>query len=393
MSNDFYNGGSVPAPGAPGASNTMRNEFAAIAAAFDKMPVLDVSTANNLVVVNGAGTALETTATFTGLNFASSTISGGTIDGAVIGGTTPGAGAFTSLTVNGVTVVLESGTQTLTGKTINLASNTLVATSAQMAAAVTDETGTGALVFANSPALTGVPTVPTATPGTNTTQIASTAFVTAAAFAATLPLQTGNADRFITTDGTSASWAFVPLTSGVTGTLPVANGGSGATSLTGVVKGNGTSAFTAGAVNLTSEVTGALPVGNGGTGATTLTANNVILGNGTSAPLFVAPGASGNLLMSDGTTWTSAALSDFDNDTLWRGHQRLTIANAPNVGDFTEEIRTDPGNVLMATRVTLFDTPNPGEITQTIQFGSGPVTTVVTVFDVPVVGGATQTIS
>jgi hypothetical protein len=47
-------------------------------------------------------------------------------------------------------------------------------------------------------------------------------------------------------------------------------------------------------------------VAQGGTGATTLTANNVILGNGTSAPLFVAPGATGNVLTSDGTTWTSA---------------------------------------------------------------------------------------
>jgi len=37
----------------------------------------------------------------------------------------------------------------------------------------------------------------------------------------------------------------LPLTTGVTGTLPVANGGSGAVTLTGVLKGNGTSAFTA----------------------------------------------------------------------------------------------------------------------------------------------------
>jgi hypothetical protein len=49
---------------------------------------------------------------------------------------------------------LEAATSaTLTNKTINLTSNTLVATSAQLAAAVTDETGTGALVFANSPTL------------------------------------------------------------------------------------------------------------------------------------------------------------------------------------------------------------------------------------------------
>jgi len=55
------------------------------------------------------------------------------------------------------------------------------------------------------------------------------------------------------------------------------------------------------------EVTTHTPVSSGGTGAYTLTANNVILGNGTSAVQFVAPGTSGNLLTSNGTTWASAA--------------------------------------------------------------------------------------
>lgn len=75
-------------------------------------------------------------------------------------------------------MVTLTGAQTLTNKTINLASNTLVATSAQLRAALTDETGTGAAVFAGSPALTGTPTAPTATQGTSTTQVATTAFVT-----------------------------------------------------------------------------------------------------------------------------------------------------------------------------------------------------------------------
>jgi hypothetical protein len=48
-----------------------------------------------------------------------------------------------------------------------------------------------------------------------------------------------------------------------------------------------------------------VPVARGGTGATTLTSNNVILGNGTSAVQFVAPSTAGNILTSNGTTWTS----------------------------------------------------------------------------------------
>jgi hypothetical protein len=81
------------------------------------------------------------------------------------------------------------------------------------------------------------------------------------------------------------------------GTLAVGNGGTGATTLTGVVKGNGTSAMTAGTVT----------VAEGGTGATTLTANAVVIGNGTGALQTVAPGTAGNVLSSNGTTWTSAA--------------------------------------------------------------------------------------
>ena len=51
-----------------------------------------------------------------------------------------------------------------------------------------------------------------------------------------------------------------------------------------------------------------VPASAGGTGQTSLTLNNVILGNGTSAVQFVAPGTNGNVLTSNGTTWTSAAV-------------------------------------------------------------------------------------
>jgi len=99
---------------------------------------------------------------------------------------------------------------------------------------------------------------------------------------------------FVFNNGTNVVDAVTHLTSLTLGSaLPVASGGTGSTSTT--------------YVNLTSNVTGTLPVANGGTGAATLTANNVILGNGTSAVSFVAPSTTGNLLTSNGTTWTSAA--------------------------------------------------------------------------------------
>jgi microcystin-dependent protein len=69
--------------------------------------------------------------------------------------------------------------------------------------------------------------------------------------------------------------------------------------LSGDVTGSGSTAITTTLATVT--------VAKGGTGLTTLTANNVILGNGTSTPSFVAPGASGNLLTSNGTTWQSTA--------------------------------------------------------------------------------------
>jgi hypothetical protein len=67
-----------------------------------------------------------------------------------------------------------------------------------------------------------------------------------------------------------------------------------------------------GAVAITSgTITGItdLAVADGGTGASSITANSVVLGNGTSALSgnLVAPSTSGNVLTSNGTTWTSAA--------------------------------------------------------------------------------------
>ena len=56
-----------------------------------------------------------------------------------------------------------------------------------------------------------------------------------------------------------------------------------------------------------SQLSGNVAVTNGGTGTGSLTTNGVLLGNSTSALKTVSPGSSGNVLTSDGTSWTSTA--------------------------------------------------------------------------------------
>lgn len=131
----------------------------------------------------------------------------------------------------------------------------------------------------------------------------------------------------LTSNGTTASWGPAPSSMVYPGAgIPNSTGSAWGTSYT--TSGSGTvvaltnspvfttpnlgtpSAATltnATGLPLTTGVTGTLGVANGGTGATSLTANNVILGNGTSAVQTVAPGTNGNVLTSNGTTWVSSA--------------------------------------------------------------------------------------
>ena len=103
----------------------------------------------------------------------------------------------------------------------------------------------------------------------------------------------------LVTDGLGAGAAVINANptevGGSVTSVAVSGGTTGLTTSGGPITGSGTITFA-----------GTLAVANGGTGATTLTANNVVLGNGTSAVQVVAPGTSGNLLTSDGTTWASS---------------------------------------------------------------------------------------
>jgi hypothetical protein len=83
---------------------------------------------------------------------------------------------------------------------------------------------------------------------------------------------------------------------------------------------------TSGKLDAANGLVNAIPVANGGTGTNTLTANNVLLGNGTSAIQVVAPGTSGNILKSNGTTWQSVAVPfGFTNLTAFTSSGTWTV--------------------------------------------------------------------
>jgi Chaperone of endosialidase len=83
------------------------------------------------------------------------------------------------ITITGGVSSVNGRTGNVTGlaETANGLSQFASTTSAQLATLISDETGSGNLVFSASPALTGTPTAPTAANATTTTQIATTAFV------------------------------------------------------------------------------------------------------------------------------------------------------------------------------------------------------------------------
>ena len=267
------------------------------------------------------------------------------------------AGAATAVNIGAATGTATVNNTTLAAKAITASTTLNVTGASTLTGAVGAPAGvTGPITSSSATitggSITGITDLAVADGGTG----ASTA---AAALNNLLPSQTSAANKYLQSDGTNASWDAVTVsTADITGTLPIANGGTGQTSFTngqllignstgntltpatltagsGVTITNGSGAITVaftgpGAGSVTSvdvsggttglttsggpitgsgtiTLAGTLAVANGGTSLTTLTANNVILGNGTSAPTFVAPSTNGNVLTSNGTTWASSA--------------------------------------------------------------------------------------
>ena len=87
--------------------------------------------------------------------------------------------------------------------------------------------------------------------------------------------------------------------------------------------------YPGGQVTLTSGVTGTLPVGNGGTGATTLTDKAVLISqdSGTDTVSAVAMDANGELLIGGTSGPAVATLTAGNSITITNGDGTITIAS------------------------------------------------------------------
>lgn len=329
--------------------------------------------------------------------------------------TTNAQGQVTGVTNTTITPAVGS----ITGLGTGVATFLATPSSANLAAAMTDETGTGALVFATSPTLvtpilgtpqsgnfsTGTFTWPTFNQNTTGTASNVTGIVAVAnggtgtatpalvagtnvSITGTWPNQTINSSN---PGGTVTSVAATvpsflsisgsPITSSGTlaisysGTaLPVANGGTGQTTASAAF--NALSPITS---------TGDLIIGNGTNSATRLAigANNYVLtSNGTTAVWAVATG-SGATITNDTTTATNvyptfAAATSGSLSTIYTGDAKLLYK--PSTGEFTSSIHISSNGIQVNSKTVstsyTIATGNSGMSAGPITIASGKTVTV-----------------
>lgn len=186
-------------------------------------------------------------------------------------------------------------------------------------------------------------------------------------------LAIGPPNRVLTSNGTDPSWAQVDLAATVTGVLPVANGGTSFstyaqgdiiyasavntlaklpkdTNVSRYLSNTGASNAPAWAqVNVTNGVTGTLPVGNGGTAVTSWAIGDLVVAF-TSSQLGPVPmEAAGNVLISTGALgvpqWNKADLTTHVTNKLPIGNGGT---NATNAGDARTNLAV-PGKAVTET--------------------------------------------
>ena len=176
-------------------------------------------------------------------------------------------------------------------------------TTANLVATISGKTGTGDIVLATSPTLV-TPNLGAAS-ATSLTLTTPLSIASGGIGAATVPANLVLAGPLTGADDAptfrALTGADLPSGSG----SYINNGNTQQNDASFYVSGTGRvgGVFTAGSISLTTAVS----VANGGTGVKTFPANSVIIGNGTSALQGIQPGASGNVLVSNGSTWSSAA--------------------------------------------------------------------------------------
>lgn len=161
---------------------------------------------------------------------------------------------------------------------------------------------------------------------------------------------------------TAPFYGKVGLATHVSGTLPVSNGGTGATTLTGYVKGSGTSALTASATVPTSDISGGAALTRvddtnvtltlGGTPSTALLAATSLT-LGWSGTLAVSRGGTGTgttptngqILIGNGTNYSLATISAGAGITITNGAGTISIAaTGTGLTNWTEGVNTSAPN-------------------------------------------------